>query len=109
MNSDSLIGANGLEAQPIREITRDGVHYTLLGTAHVSRTSAEAVANMAGNGNFDAIAVELCAARLEALSGKKRLEGSGSLQNHPRKKGWPGYGQPGLERLPETHRRAVWN
>lgn len=71
MNNDSLIEANGLEAQPIREITRDGVHYTLLGTAHVSRTSAEAVADMAGNGNFDAIAVELCAARLEALSGKK--------------------------------------
>jgi pheromone shutdown-related protein TraB len=57
--------------QPIREITRDGVHYTLLGTAHVSRASADAVEEMAGNGDYDAIAVELCATRLEALSGKK--------------------------------------
>ena len=30
--------------QPMREIERDGVHYTLLGTAHVSRSSAEVVA-----------------------------------------------------------------
>ncbi len=71
MNSESLIEAKELEAQPIREITRDGVHYTLLGTAHVSRSSAQAVADMAGKGDFDAIAVELCAARLEALSGKR--------------------------------------
>ena len=71
MNSDSPIEANEPEAQPMREMTRDGVHYTLLGTAHVSRTSAEAVADLAGTGDFDAIAVELCAARLDALSGKK--------------------------------------
>lgn len=58
-------------AQPIRELQRDGVLYTLLGTAHVSRASAEAVERMARSGNFDAIAVELCPARLEALSGKR--------------------------------------
>lgn len=57
--------------QPIREVERDGVHYTILGTAHVSKTSAEAVAQLAGEGDFDAIAVELCATRLEALTGKK--------------------------------------
>ena len=71
MNSDSLNETNGLQAQPIREITRDGVHYTLLGTAHVSRTSVDVVTDMAGSGNYDAIAVELCAARLQALTGKK--------------------------------------
>ena len=68
MNSDALNKSNGLQTQPIREITRDGVHYTLLGTAHVSRTSAEVVAELAGSGNYDAIAVELCAARLQALN-----------------------------------------
>ena len=63
--------ASSLESQPVREIERDGVHYTLLGTAHVSKTSADVVAQMAGQGNYDAIAVELCPPRLEALNGKK--------------------------------------
>jgi len=54
--------------QPVREITRDGVHYVLLGTAHVSRASVEAVVSMAGGGGYDAIAVELCPARHQALT-----------------------------------------
>jgi len=54
--------------QPIREITRDGVHYVLLGTAHVSRASVDAVTTMAGSGDFDAVAVELCPARHQALT-----------------------------------------
>ncbi len=54
--------------QPTRKITRDGVHYTLLGTAHVSRASVTAVTEMAATGDFDAIAVELCPARHQALT-----------------------------------------
>ena len=54
--------------QPVKEISRDGVHYTLLGTAHVSRSSVEAVVSMATSGEFDAIAVELCPARHQALT-----------------------------------------
>jgi len=54
--------------QPTREISRDGVNYVLLGTAHVSRASVTAVTEMAGSGNFDAIAVELCPARHQALT-----------------------------------------
>ena len=54
--------------QPTREISRDGVHYVLLGTAHVSRASVTAVTQMADTGNFDAIAVELCPARHQALT-----------------------------------------
>jgi pheromone shutdown-related protein TraB len=54
--------------QPIREVTRDGVHYVLLGTAHVSRASVAAVTEMSGSGNFDAIAAELCPARHQALT-----------------------------------------
>ncbi len=54
--------------QPTREISRDGVEYVLLGTAHVSRASVTAVTEMAGSGNFDAIAVELCPARHQALT-----------------------------------------
>ena len=48
---DRLISST--ESQPIRNVTRDGVHYTLLGTAHVSKTSAEVVAQMAGSGDYD--------------------------------------------------------
>jgi len=59
---------NTLNPQPTREITRDGVHYVLLGTAHVSRTSVEAVTSIASEGKFDAIAVELCPARHQALT-----------------------------------------
>jgi pheromone shutdown-related protein TraB len=54
--------------QPIREITRDGVHYVLLGTAHVSPASVAAVVEMAGSGDYDAIAPELCPARHQALT-----------------------------------------
>jgi len=54
--------------QPTREISRDGVHYVLLGTAHVSRASVTAVTEMADSGDFDAIAVELCPARHQALT-----------------------------------------
>jgi pheromone shutdown-related protein TraB len=55
--------------QPTREIVRDGVHYVIVGTAHVSRTSAEHVAELAGEGEFDAVAVELCPARHKAMKG----------------------------------------
>lgn len=61
-----------LPDQPIRVINRDGVQYTILGTAHVSRTSAEAVEKMTTSGEFDAIAVELCQARFEALNSEKK-------------------------------------
>jgi pheromone shutdown-related protein TraB len=53
--------------EPTAEVLRDGVRYTLLGTAHVSRASVAAVRSAIESGTFDAIAVELCAARLRAL------------------------------------------
>lgn len=57
--------------QPVRRIHRDGVNYTLIGTAHVSRASADAVREMAGSGRFDAVAVELCQTRFDALKGER--------------------------------------
>ena len=45
--------------QPIVELERDGVRYTLLGTAHVSKTSIDAVMAAIDTGRFDAVAVEL--------------------------------------------------
>jgi len=53
--------------QPIAHITRDGVEYTLLGTAHVSRASVAAVRSLIEHSDFDAIAVELCDTRFRAM------------------------------------------
>ena len=53
--------------QPLAQITRDGVEYTLLGTAHVSRASVAAVRSLIESGDFDAIAVELCDTRFRAM------------------------------------------
>ncbi len=54
--------------QPLEFVTQGGVHYTLLGTAHVSKSSAEAVTNMIEGGSFDAVAIELDAGRYRALT-----------------------------------------
>ncbi len=61
-------GADPFAGQPVERIERDGVHYTLLGTAHVSRKSAETVSAALAVGEFDAVAVELCASRHQALT-----------------------------------------
>ncbi|WP_345295697.1 TraB/GumN family protein [Luteimonas vadosa] len=58
----------GWRGQPHAIVERGGVHYTLLGTAHVSRESVEAVREAISEGGFDAVAVELDAQRLQALS-----------------------------------------
>src|SRR5690606_4535128 len=55
-------------SQPHAIVERDGVRYTLLGTAHVSRDSLDAVRAAIDTGAFDAISVELDLQRMQALS-----------------------------------------
>lgn len=63
-----------LAGQPVRHIARDGVQYTLLGTAHVSQSSVDAVrALLAGHG-YDAVAVELCDARFGAMKDPQAMQ-----------------------------------
>jgi pheromone shutdown-related protein TraB len=62
-----------LAQQPQAIVERDGVRYTILGTAHVSRASVEAVEQLANSGRFDAIAVELDAQRLRNLTDPNAL------------------------------------
>jgi pheromone shutdown-related protein TraB len=64
---------NFLTTQPHAIVERDGVRYTLLGTAHVSRTSVDAVKEAVGTGRFDAVAVELDPPRLQALTDPEAL------------------------------------
>ena len=57
----------GWRSQPHAIVERDGVRYTLLGTAHVSHASVEAVREAIASGGFDTVAVELDEQRLKAL------------------------------------------
>lgn len=61
-------GPTDWRTQPHAVVERDGVRYTLLGTAHVSRASVDAVRAAIEGGGFDAVAVELDEQRLRALS-----------------------------------------
>ncbi|HET8898528.1 MAG TPA: TraB/GumN family protein [Rhodanobacteraceae bacterium] len=56
-----------LDGQPVARVHRDGVEYVLLGTAHVSRASVEAVNAILDAEPFDAVAIELCDSRARAM------------------------------------------
>ncbi len=60
--------------EPLQTLTRDGVHYWLLGTAHVSQTSARVVRALVESGRFDAVAIELCGSRHQALTDQNRWQ-----------------------------------
>ena len=60
------------EHGPRAIVERDGVTFTLLGTAHVSSASADEVAREVASGAFDAVAVELDAARHAAITDSER-------------------------------------
>ena len=68
MNDLSHLPADPLAGQPHQIVERDGVRYTLLGTAHVSKASVDAVVAAIADGNYDAVAVELDVQRLQALN-----------------------------------------
>jgi len=59
--------ADAAHDQPIVRIQRDGTEFVLLGTAHVSRRSAEAVREIIAAESFDVIAVELCEHRARSM------------------------------------------
>ena len=62
-----IIPLPALVGQPIERVHRDGVEYMLLGTAHVSRSSMEAVEALLEHEHFDAVAVELCESRAQGM------------------------------------------
>ena len=68
MNEHAAPAGADWRAQPHAIVERDSVRYTLLGTAHVSRASVEAVHSAIAEGGFDAVAVELDEQRLRAIS-----------------------------------------
>jgi len=55
------------DQEPRADLQIGDSRVTLLGTAHVSRASAEQVESMLESGEYDAVAVELCPSRYNAL------------------------------------------
>ncbi|TKR33354.1 TraB/GumN family protein [Luteimonas gilva] len=65
---DPPASTDPFSGQPHAIVERDGVRYTLLGTAHVSKASVDAVRAAIDSGGYDTIAVELDKQRLQALT-----------------------------------------
>ncbi len=59
--------SSNLPDQPFVKIKIGEQSITLLGTAHVSKVSADAVKSMLGSQQYDAVAVELCPSRYNAM------------------------------------------
>lgn len=55
-------------------VTLGDCRFTLLGTAHVSRQSAEDVRRLLETGDYDAVAVELCPSRHQAMTQPESME-----------------------------------
>ena len=68
-----MTNADLLHDQPHQIIQRDGVTYTVLGTAHVSARSVEVVKALIDSGEFDAVAVELDENRLRNIENPDEL------------------------------------
>ena len=64
----AAVSQSPLTDQPHAIVERDGVRYTLLGTAHVSQASVDAVRDTIASGAYDTVAVELDPQRLAALT-----------------------------------------
>ncbi|MCL1633574.1 TraB/GumN family protein [Luteimonas sp. SX5] len=68
LEHESPASTDPFAGQPHAIVERDGVRYTLLGTAHVSKASVDAVRAAIDSGNYDTVAVELDQQRLQAMT-----------------------------------------
>lgn len=64
---------NSLATEPQAVILLGETRITLLGTAHVSRQSADKVRELLSTGDYDAVAVELCNSRYQAITNPDNL------------------------------------
>ncbi len=70
MTDASVALPDSTPGQPVEVVEVGGARVTLLGTAHVSKASAQAVERMIETGDYDAVAIELDAGRLAAITDK---------------------------------------
>lgn len=66
-NTATVIDSPANPAEPIKTIQLHDCQITLLGTAHVSKASADKVQELIATGQYDAVAVELCPSRHKAI------------------------------------------
>ena len=66
--TEPTAGAADWREQPHAVVERDGTRFTLLGTAHVSRSSLDAVRGAIDSGAFDTVAVELDPQRFQSMT-----------------------------------------
>ena len=57
-----------MEEEPIQSLSIEEGNITILGTAHVSRASANKVQELIQSGNFDVVCIELCQSRFNAMT-----------------------------------------
>lgn len=72
-NSEPPVTAVPSTRGPVVRLEINGRKLTLLGTAHVSRASAEQVKELLATGEYDAVAVELCPSRYNAIVNPEAL------------------------------------
>ena len=53
--------------EPMVDVQVNGTRVTLLGTAHISKASADKVAELLQSGDYDSVAVELCYSRYRSM------------------------------------------
>lgn len=58
---------NNNNSEPLIELEYGNSRITILGTAHISRASADKVQELIATGDYDAVAVELCPSRHNAI------------------------------------------
>lgn len=58
-----LASKHDTQTEPLRTVRVNNCNITLLGTAHVSKASADKVQELIATGKYDAVAVELCPSR----------------------------------------------
>lgn len=63
----STTADSAADAQPMAEVTIGSSRVTLLGTAHISQSSADKVTELLESGSYDAVAIELCPSRHHAI------------------------------------------
>lgn len=68
MTDSQDIIAEDVTHGPRQVVDSGDTRYTLLGTAHVSRASADEVRALIRSGEFDAVAIELCPSRHKSLT-----------------------------------------
>lgn len=71
---------NEPEIQNITYLEKNGKKYTIIGTAHVSKKSAELVEKTIYELQPDTVCVELCQSRFESIKNQKKFEDTDIIQ-----------------------------